>query len=36
MKTLEACQPFFVRCVKPNELKAALVSSEGVGALRSL
>jgi myosin-7 len=25
MKTLEACQPFFVRCVKPNELKAALV-----------
>ena len=21
MRTLSACQPFFVRCVKPNELK---------------
>ena len=24
MKTLEACQPFFVRCIKPNESKSAL------------
>ena len=25
MGTLSQCQPFFVRCVKPNEEKAALV-----------
>ncbi len=28
MKTLEACQPFFVRCVKPNEEKAGLVGKD--------
>ena len=24
MKTLSKCQPFFVRCIKPNEFKEAL------------
>lgn len=26
MKTLSACHPFFIRCIKPNELKQSNVS----------